>query len=188
MARALQTIALLAAVLLVAACASAPVALVALPPAPLISASPSPGATVMLREVSVPGYLESFPVVLGRQGDELIVSPNAEWAERLSLGATRVLRDALAQHLGTSRVVIAGDARIPDAELAIEFLALDPRGAALQLDARWFFSCSRGGGRGGRTRLQAAMAGGTPSAVAAATGEALARFGEVLAAEARTLC
>jgi hypothetical protein len=53
----------------------------------------------------------------------------------------------------------------------------------LQLDAQWFFSCAGGGGRGGRTRLRVPMAAATPGAVAAATGEALAQLGDVLAAE-----
>jgi uncharacterized lipoprotein YmbA len=173
----------LAVVLLLGGCASTPVTLVTLPAAPWTDVVPRAGASVMLREVRVPGYLEGFPIVLGRDGSGLVVSRDAEWAERLGLGATRVLRDSLAQHLGTSRVVIESDGRMPDAELAIEFLALDPRDGALQLDARWYFSCTRGGGRGDRTRLRVPLAGATPSAVAQATGTALARFGALLAGE-----
>jgi uncharacterized lipoprotein YmbA len=173
----------LGAVLAIGACASSPVTLVALPPAPAVSAEAGPGASVMLREVSVPGYLDGFPVLLGRDGDALVYSRNTEWAERLSLGAARVLRDVMSQRLGTSRMIIAGDGRSPDADLTVEFFALDPQGAVVQLDARWFFSCAGGGGRGGRTRLRVPMAAATPGAVAAATGEALAQFGDVLAAE-----
>lgn len=172
-------------VLAIAACASAPVTLVALPPAPAPDTrGPGPGATVLLREVTLPGYLDNFPVVVGRKGSALVVSQEIEWAERPSLGVARVLRDALSQRLGASRVLIAGDGRIPDADLTVEFLALDPQEAALHLDARWFFSCTAAGGsRGGRTQLRMPMAAASPEAVAAVTTEALARLADVLASE-----
>jgi uncharacterized lipoprotein YmbA len=169
----------------ITACASAPVALVALPPAPAGGTRVAgPGASVLLREVTVAGYLDSFPVVIGRDGSALVVSTNTEWAERPSAGVARVLRDALSQRLDAARVLIAGDGRIPDAELTVEFLALDPQEAALHLDARWFFSCTAAGGsRGGRTQLRVPLAAATPAEVAAVTTEALARLADVLVAE-----
>ena len=179
------------AVLMLAACASAPVALVALPLAPASTQAhiADPGPSVLLREVSVPGYLDGFPVVVGRKGSALAVSQNTEWAERPSAGVARVLRDALSQRLGAARVLIAGDGRVPDADLSVEFLALDPQEDALHLDARWFFSCAAArGGRGGRTQLQVPMASATPPAVAAATSEALARFADALAQATPTDC
>lgn len=185
-----MTIALRAAAaflaLVIAACASSPVALVALPSPPTSprGGDHSASITVRLGEVRLPGYLESFPVVIGRTGNALILAENTEWAERLSEGVARVLRDALSQRLGPSRVLIAGERRASDADLAVEFLALDPREGVLELDARWFLSCNVvGSGRGARARLQVALDGATPPAVAAATSEALARFADVLAAE-----
>jgi uncharacterized lipoprotein YmbA len=178
-------------VLGIAGCASAPVALVALPPASAAGRStpsagatvPSAGATVLVREVSLPGYLDGFPVVIGRRGSAVVVSRDTEWAERPSTGATRVLRDALSERLGPSRVLIAGDGRVPDADLTVEFLALEPQSGALHLDARWSFSCTAGrSARAGRTQLEVPMGGATPEAVAAATSDALARLADVLAA------
>lgn len=178
------------AVLGVAACASAPVALVALPPAPppqttaqnAGATAPGVGTTVLVREVTVPAYLDGFPVVIGRKGSSLVVSRDTEWAERPSRGATRVLRDALSERLGPSRVLIAGDRRIPDADLTVEFLALDPQADTLQLDARWSFSCTVGrGGRAGRTQFQVPLASATPEAAAEATSNAVARLADVLA-------
>ena len=171
-------------VLAIGACASAPVALVALPAAPSSQVSTaSAGATVLVREASVPAYLDGFPVVIGRRGSALVVSRDTEWAERPSTGATRVLRDALSERLGPSRVLIAGDGRIPDADLTVEFLALEPQSGALHLDARWSFSCTAGrSARAGRTQLEVPMGGATPEAVAAATSDALARLADVLAA------
>jgi uncharacterized lipoprotein YmbA len=178
------------AALAIGACASAPVALVALPPPPAPQTRDAGvGASVLLREVTLPGYLDNFPVVVGRKRSALAVSQSTEWAERPSLGVARVLRDALSQRLGASRVLIAGDGRIPDADLMVEFLALDPQEAALHLDARWSFSCTAAGGvRGGRTQLEVAMAAATPAAVAAASTEALARFADVLVSAIPTEC
>jgi uncharacterized lipoprotein YmbA len=176
--------------LAITGCASAPVALVALPPAPAAGTRDAgPGASVLVREVTVPGYLDSFPVVIDRDGSTLVVSKNTEWAERPSAGVARVLRDALSQRLDASRVLVAGERRIPDADLTVEFLALDPRGAALHLDARWFFSCTAGrGSRAGRTGFNVPLASATPAAVAAATTEALARFADVLVDAMPTEC
>jgi uncharacterized lipoprotein YmbA len=169
--------------LAITGCASAPVALVALPPAPAAEMRDAgPGASVLLRDVSVPGYLDSFPVVVSRNGSALVVSQNTEWAERPSAGVARVLRDALSQRLDASRVLVAGERRIPDADLTVEFLALDPQGTALHLDARWFFSCTVArGSRAGRTQFAVPLASATPAAVAAATTEALSRLADALA-------
>jgi uncharacterized lipoprotein YmbA len=173
--------------LTIGACASSPVTLVVLPPAvPASDARQELGGTILLRQISVPRYLEDFSVVIGRSGNALVVSRNVEWGEPLLQGVSRVLRDALEQRLGASRVLIAGDRRIPDAELTIEFLSLDPRDGVLALDARWFFSCRTGGpGRGGRTRLEVAVASAEPQAVANATTNGLARFADALAADVR---
>ena len=176
--------------LAITGCASAPVALVALPPAPAAQMREAgPGASVLLRELTVPGYLDSFPVVVGRDGSALVLSKDTEWAERPSAGVARVLRDALSQRLDASRVLVAGERRIPDADLTVEFLALDPRGTDLHLDARWFFSCTAGrGSRAGRTGFNVPLTSSTPAAVAAATTEALARFADVLVDAMPTEC
>ena len=131
--------------LLVAGCASNPPILVALPGPPAGVARPpdqSSGATLLLRQVTLPGYLDSFAVVVDRKANTLVVSDDAEWAERLRDAVTRTLRDALSQRLGASRVLLRGEHRIADAELVIEFLKLDPSDGVLQLDARWSFVCT----------------------------------------------
>jgi uncharacterized lipoprotein YmbA len=181
-----RTLAILAVLMTMAGCASSPVTLVTLPPAP--AAVPrneqSTGVTVRVRDVKLPGYLESFPVVIGRADHSLVVAQNVEWAERLSEGVSRVLRDALSQRLTTARVLVAGERRLAEADLLVEFSALDPRDGALDLDARWWFSCTPAqASRGGRTHLRVRLERPSAPAVAAATTEALARFADVLATE-----
>jgi uncharacterized lipoprotein YmbA len=176
--------------LMLAACASAPPTLIVLPAAaPSASPAPAAGPTILLRRVSVPGHLDGFPVVTGRRGETLIVSADAEWAERLSDSAGRVLRDALSQRLGAGRVLIEGDGRIPDADLTIEFLALDPMNGRLALDARWSIVAATGErtNHSGRTALDVPLASANASAVAAATALALGELAAVLAHEAATL-
>jgi uncharacterized lipoprotein YmbA len=182
--------ALLAA--LATACASSPVALVALPDAPPVAAEQVSdqrfAATILLRTVTIPGHLDNFPVVIGRTGNTLMVSGRTEWAERLSDGVARVLRGALSQRLGASRVTIPGDGRVPDADLTVEFLALDPQQHILALDANWSYSCRARGAANlaGRTRLQVPLNGPTASAVADGMADALGRFADVLVKE--TVC
>jgi uncharacterized lipoprotein YmbA len=175
----------------IAACASAPTTLVTLPAPPNPEAYQAVGrsaaTTILLRPVVVPSYLDNFPVVLGRTGSILIVSNDTEWAEPLRDAVARVLDDALSQRLGASRVLIAGDGRIPGADLSIEFLALDPQQGALRLDAAWSFSCTARDrqGRAGRTTLKVPLASPTPATVASATSDALGRLADVLAAQAQ---
>jgi uncharacterized lipoprotein YmbA len=183
-----------AALALLAGCASSPPALVALPAAPSAAAvempGDRPGASILLRRVTVPGYLDGFPVVTGRSGQQLTVAANEEWAERLSDAAARVLRDALSQRLGAGSVLIEGDGRIPDADLSVEFLALEPDGqGGLALDARWSFVAvaAERTSRSGRTQLRVPVSGAGAAAVAAATAQALGEFADTLAREAAAL-
>jgi len=139
-----------------------------------------------LRQVRVPDYLDTFAVVIGRDNQVLVVAERTEWAERPSHGVSRVLRDALSQRLGSSRVLIAGDGRRADADLSVELLALDPARDALTLDARWSFACRASGqSQGGRTAVRVELSAATPQAVAAATSVALSRLADALVAELR---
>lgn len=185
------------AAMLIVSCASTPPRLIALPPAPPPAGTPGaassverPGPTVLVRRVTVPGYLDGVTVVVGQQGNTLQIAPDAEWAERLSQSAARVLRDALSQRLGPSRVLIEGDGRIPDADLTVEMLALDPLGSrGLRLDARWTLLGSAGEriSRSGRSELTVPLESSSPSDVAAATARALGQFADALAREIEQL-
>lgn len=171
-----------------AACASSPPTLVVLPPATMAGERrPSDTApTVRLARVHVPDYLDGLAVVTGRDGQVLVVADRTEWAERPSQGVSRVLRDALAQRLGSGRVLIAGDGRRADADLSVELIALDPTRDALALDARWSFAC-RGSGQsqGGRTAVRVEMSAATPQIVATATSAALSQLADAVVAALR---
>ena len=143
-----------------AACASSPVALVALPPAPYAAAQTKRQPKRGTHYTAAPRGLSWLSRRLSRSH-----RPQREHFDRVEQdrmgGASfdavaRVLRDALSQRLGASRVLIAGDGRIPDADLTVEFLALDPQQGALRLDARWSFSCTARDrpSHGGRTFFQ----------------------------------
>jgi len=171
------------ALLLLAACASRPVSLVALPPphAVALDDGTGSGTTVLLRPVILPGYLDNYPVVVGRENGVVVVSKNSEWAERLTDAVGRVLNDALSRRLGPSRVLTRGDGRTPDAELTVDFLALDPQQQTVRLDARWTYLCRHRASRSGRTALQVPLADATASAVATTTTAALEEFANDLA-------
>jgi len=70
--------------LVLAACASSPPTLVALPAATTPGARQAPDAavTVRLRQVRVADYLDGFAVVIGRDSNVLVVADRTEWAER----------------------------------------------------------------------------------------------------------
>ena len=174
----------IALALLVAACASRPVSLVALPPAGHADApnpEPTSQTTILLRRVKLPGYLDNYPVVIRRENGVVVESADSEWAERLSEGVERVLRAALSQRLGAARVLIPGDGRTPDAVVTVEFLALDPQRRTIDLDAAWTVVCRNNVSQSGRIALQAPLPETTPSAVASASTAALAQLAEQLA-------
>jgi uncharacterized lipoprotein YmbA len=151
------------------------------------NADASASNRILLRPPVLPGYLDAYPVVVGREGNTLVVSGKTEWAEPLREGVARDLRDALSQRLGASRVLIAGDGNIPDADLNVEFVALDPQQRVLRLDAKWSFSCIARDreSSAGRTVLEVPLESATAPAVASATADALGRLADVLATHAQ---
>ena len=173
--------------IVLAACASRPVALIALPPAehPITrEANTTSTTTVALRPVRLPGYLDNYPVLMRREDANVVVSKDTEWSERLSDAVERVLRGALSQRLGPDRVFIPGDSRLADAELTVEFLTLDPQRSMLSLDAQWTYSCRNHASQSDRTTLRVPLTDATASGVASATTAALSQFADQLASRA----
>lgn len=175
---------------LLGACASDPPTLLALPaPAPMTGTLPATDVTVLLRPAVIPRYLDNLSVVTRRAGGDVAVAPGAEWAERLGDGANRVLAGALDARLGPGNLLIAGDGRIPDADLSVEITRMDPADGRLLLQARWTLVGGQGGERpvrAGSESLEVPLAGDGPSGVANATTVALTRLADNIAAAVRS--
>lgn len=191
MTRPMRSILLLSGLLALGACASDPPALLALPAAGPPAAAPAPGGvtTVLLRPVRIPGYLDGLTVVTRRAGGEVAVAPDTEWAERLGDGTTRVLAGALDTRLGPGNLLIEGDGRIPDADLSVEIIRMDPADGKLLLQARWTLVGSRGEPRpvrAGSEEVAVGLSGAAPADVAGATTQALSGLADRLAGEVAT--
>ncbi|WP_114393102.1 PqiC family protein [Oleisolibacter albus] len=173
--------------MLLAGCSSAAPTLLALPPAPAPQTAAADGISLLLRPVRVPGYLDSLGMVTRRDGGQVGLAAGTEWAERLGDGSTRVLAGALSDRLGPGRLLIEGDGRIPDADLSVEILRMDPLpDGRLLLEARWTLVGSQGErpSRAATSRVEIPMTNATPAGVAEATSAALGQLADDLAAAA----
>ncbi|WP_029012972.1 PqiC family protein [Niveispirillum irakense] len=180
---------LLPGLLVLGACASDPPALVALPAAPAASQAAANPATLLLRPVTIPGYLDNLNVVTSRQGGSITQDQGTEWAERLGDGTTRVLAGALSDRLGPGNLLIEGDGRIPDADLSIQITRMDPQpDGKLVLEARWTLVGSMGDRpvRAGTESISVPFSPRTPAGIADATAQALGQLADRLVVAAET--
>lgn len=180
---------LLPGLLLLGACASDPPALVALPSAPAVSQAAANPATLLLRPVTIPGYLDNLNVVTSRQGGSITQDQDTEWAERLGDGTSRVLAGALSARLGPGNLLIEGEGRIPDADLNVEITRMDPLpDGQLVLEARWTLVGSMGDRpvRAGTESITVPFSPRTPAAIADATSQALGQLADRLVRAAET--
>lgn len=180
---------LLPGLLVLGACASDPPALVALPAAPAANQAAANPATLLLRPVTIPGYLDNLNVVTSRQGGSITQDQGTEWAERLGDGTTRVLAGALSDRLGPGNLLIEGDGRIPDADLSIQITRMDPQpDGQLVLEARWTLVGSMGDRpvRAGTESISVPFSPRTPAGIADATAQALGQLADRLVVAAET--
>ena len=109
------------------------------PAAALASVVSETGRPVVeLKPVSLPDYLNSTDILLRDGQNELKVSSTGRWGERLSLGVTRALADALARRLPRVTVLQSASDEAPAASVAtnIEAFDIEPDGRCV-LTARW---------------------------------------------------
>jgi uncharacterized lipoprotein YmbA len=120
---------LLSVLLLVTGCASGP------PPRVYVLGGPEnpiPGTTsdagrpvVTLRRVSLPDYLDTTDILLRDGRSEVKASPTGRWGERLSVGITRGLAEALTKRLPAVVIDQDSSVREPARTLLISIDAFD---------------------------------------------------------------
>lgn len=103
------------------------------------AAAPDARATLALRAVELPGYLDRDEIVTRAGGNEVTYSRHERWAEPLATAVPRVLATELAPRLAARRISLAPlEGALADGWLtvAIERFERDAAGRA-ELRARW---------------------------------------------------
>jgi len=133
------------------------------PPAPGIQVGRGP-ATIELKPVSVPDYLDTTDILHRTGPNELTASPTGQWGERLSLGLTDALVAALSRLL-PQRVVTTRPVAAPAWRIVVEIERIDIGAGVCLLSARWSIT-------GHETAAESAWGHGTFSAAATTTDDA----------------
>jgi uncharacterized protein len=138
----MRRVAAIAGLLLLTGCAGGP------PPRVYVLGDPPPAnagvwsqagkPVVQVLPVAVPDYLDTREMLVRGGRNEVAANPNGRWADRLSVGLTRALANALGARLPQAVVtdnfpVVPPSRRVVATVLAFE-IAPDGR---CQLDARW---------------------------------------------------
>jgi uncharacterized lipoprotein YmbA len=105
----------------------------------------SDGPQLLLRPVTLPGYLDSTELVLRSGQNALTASTTARWAERLSDGVTHSLAAALVLRLPKDNITLDIMADVPNWQLLVDIYSFDvwPDGHCV-LTAGWTISRSDG--------------------------------------------
>ncbi len=148
--------------------------------APAASSTPS----IFVGPVSIPAAVDRNEMVLGLGGNQVEISDDDQWAEPLRDAIPRVVAEALARDLGTSRVLasrMAAGAPV-DFRVSIEVQRFDSSLAdGATIDALWTVTPRRGSARSGRTVAHEPVAAHDASALAAAHSRALERIASDIA-------
>lgn len=133
--------AVLLSCLFVAACSGSPqMDSIALGTArPATAASPSASSTPVLEvsRVMLPHWLDTTDIVVGTAGGVIEVSRDARWAERLSVGVTRVLAGELRERFVVVTVYQAPAPIQPEYRLVTQIDQLGCYQNVCALEARW---------------------------------------------------
>ena len=184
----------LGVVLLLAGCAGAGgrPQLLTLPSAPAPAASAAstlPARVLTLRRVELPEYLLSRHLRYRADAATLGEWPEAVWAERIEVGASRELAAALRARLPGWTVCdgACADGGAGDVVLRVAFAPFDVQRAARRLQAGMDAQASAGSATRWRLQqsLDVALGADTPQAHAQAIADALGRAADALAARLR---
>jgi uncharacterized lipoprotein YmbA len=159
-------------------------------PAPVVAPASAPAARVItLRRVELPEYLLSRHLRFRADAATLGEWPEAVWAERLEVGASRELAVALRARLPGWTVCdgSCADGSAGDVVLRVAFAPFDVQRATRRLQAVMDAQASAGPATRWRVRqaLDVALGADTPQAHAQAIADALGRAADVLAARLR---
>jgi uncharacterized lipoprotein YmbA len=159
-------------------------------PAPVAAAASAPAARVItLRRVELPEYLLSRHLRFRADAATLGEWPEAVWAERLEVGASRELAAALRARLPGWTVCdgSCADGGAGDLVLRVAFAPFDVQRATRRLQAVMDAQASAGPATRWRVRqpLDVALGADTPQAHAQAIADVLGRAADVLAARLR---
>jgi uncharacterized lipoprotein YmbA len=159
-------------------------------PAPVAAAASAPAARVItLRRVELPEYLLSRHLRFRADAATLGEWPEAVWAERLEVGASRELAVALRARLPGWTVCdgSCADGGAGDVVLRVAFAPFDVQRATRRLQAVMDAQASAGPATRWRVRqpLDVALGADTPQAHAQAIADVLGRAADVLAARLR---
>jgi uncharacterized protein len=136
----IAAILLFAVSLLIASCASPPLALYTLAPPDRSSQAAALARRAMvieIRRVAIPDYLDTQDILV-RDGSTLQRSAHGRWATRLSLGVTRYLTGLLALRHPEALVTDQPQIETPDARILVTISTLDVTSAGVAtLEADW---------------------------------------------------
>ncbi|SEH25923.1 PqiC family protein [Magnetospirillum fulvum] len=93
-------------------------------------------ATIELKKVTVPDYLDSTDILRRIGPHELTPSPSGRWGERLSLGLTDALTAAVSRQL-PNRMVTNHPIAAPLWRIAVDVERIDIHDTICVLSARW---------------------------------------------------
>ncbi len=139
---ALRLVLALSLAVLTVACSSVPPPKLYVLNAAAVPAGPTPvrGPSIGVAAAAVPEYLDRAEIVSRTRTNEILLSPDARWAEGLAVNAQRVLAENLSRLLASDRVVMLPTrtgARV-EIEVFVELMAceIDADGQAV-LAGRW---------------------------------------------------
>ena len=178
------------AVLLVAACGTAPKEsfyTLSTDAAPM-AASTSPQLAIFVGPVAVPEDVDRAPIIVRIGPNKVDLLEDHRWAEPLKSAIPRVLAEGLMRELGTPRVFASrqGANQTVDYRVAVEVRRFESSlDTGASIDAVWTVTNAKGVTRSGRSVLSEPASSRDLQAVAAAHSRALGRMAGEIAAGIR---
>jgi uncharacterized lipoprotein YmbA len=156
----------------------------------VLTSRPAPAAmetvpgqrTLVIDQVTIPGYLDREQIASRAAGQHLTYSTTDRWAEPLDKAFERTLTDDLAPLLAPHGIQVRSHGGQPSYDLSVDVVRFERTGPAyVELRARWVLRGDPHILDSGETRMQVALTSTDSNATAAALSEAVARMASQLA-------